>query len=114
MDKKTEAELEVTELKMLRFLLGVTRLDRIRNEHIRGTAHVRRFGDKAREARLRRDEEYVGRKMLEMDLPGRRRRGRPKRRFMDAVKEDMQMMGAVEEEVQDRAKWRRVIRCGDP
>ena len=113
--------MEVTEIKMLRFSLGVTRLDRIRNEHIRGTAHVRRFGDKAREARLRwfghvrrRDEEYVGRKMLEMDLPGRRRRGRPKRRFMDAVKEDMQMMGAVEEEVQDRARWRRVIRCGDP
>ena len=62
----------------------------------------------------RRDEEYVGRKMLEMDLPGWRRRGRPKRRFMDAVKEDMQMMGAVEEEVQDRARWRPVIRCGDP
>ena len=52
--------------------------------------------------------------MLELDMPGRRRRGRPKRRFVDAVKEDMQMMGAVEEEVQDRARWRRVIRCGDP
>ena len=52
--------------------------------------------------------------MLEMDLPGRRRRGRPKRRFMDAVKEDMKMMGGVEEEVQDRARRRRVIRYGDP
>ena len=27
---------------MLRFSLGVTRMDRIRNEFIRGTAHVRR------------------------------------------------------------------------
>ncbi|KAK2920086.1 hypothetical protein Q8A73_002290 [Channa argus] len=51
--KRQEAELEVAELKMLRFSLGVTRMDRIRNEYIRGTAHVRCFGDKVREARLR-------------------------------------------------------------
>ncbi|KAK3556504.1 hypothetical protein QTP70_008303 [Hemibagrus guttatus] len=38
---------------MLRFSLGVTRLDRIRNEFIRGTAHVGRLGDKVREDRLR-------------------------------------------------------------
>ncbi|KAK3507817.1 hypothetical protein QTP70_000891 [Hemibagrus guttatus] len=51
---------------MLRFSLGVTRLDRIRNEYIRGTAHVGRLGDKVREARLRwfghvqrRDSEYI-------------------------------------------------------
>ncbi|KAK3543779.1 hypothetical protein QTP70_027191, partial [Hemibagrus guttatus] len=51
--KRQESELEVAELKMLRFSLGVTRLDRIRNEYIRGTAHVGRLGDKDREARLR-------------------------------------------------------------
>ncbi|KAK3507291.1 hypothetical protein QTP70_013548 [Hemibagrus guttatus] len=51
--KTQESELEVAELKMLRFSLGVTRLDRIRNEYIRGTAHVGRLGDKVREARLR-------------------------------------------------------------
>ncbi|KAF7654083.1 hypothetical protein LDENG_00074760, partial [Lucifuga dentata] len=51
---------------MLRFSLGVTRMDRIRNEYIRGTAHVRCFGDKVREARLRwfghvqrRDSEHI-------------------------------------------------------
>ncbi|KAK3548387.1 hypothetical protein QTP70_012316 [Hemibagrus guttatus] len=51
--KRQESELEVAELKLLRFSLGVTRLDRIRNEYIRGTAHVGRLGDKVREARLR-------------------------------------------------------------
>ncbi|KAK3539481.1 hypothetical protein QTP70_008869 [Hemibagrus guttatus] len=51
--KRQESELELAELKMLRFSLGVTRLDRIRNEYIRGTAHVGRLGDKVREARLR-------------------------------------------------------------
>ncbi|KAK3548514.1 hypothetical protein QTP70_013360 [Hemibagrus guttatus] len=51
--KRQESELEVAELKMLRFSLGVTRLDRIRNKYIRGTAHVGRLGDKVRETRLR-------------------------------------------------------------
>ncbi|MCJ8732712.1 hypothetical protein PDJAM_G00214370 [Pangasius djambal] len=77
--KRQESELEVAELKMLRFSLGVTSLDRIRNEYIRGTAHVGHLGDKVREARLRwfghvqrRESEYVGRRMLDMELPGRR------------------------------------------
>ncbi|KAK3554768.1 hypothetical protein QTP70_033463, partial [Hemibagrus guttatus] len=51
--KRQESELEVAELKMLRFSLGVTRLDRISNEYIRGTAHVGCLGDKVREATLR-------------------------------------------------------------
>ncbi|KAK3513292.1 hypothetical protein QTP70_009791 [Hemibagrus guttatus] len=45
--KRQESELEVAELKMLRFSLGVTRLDRIRNEYTRGTAHVGRLGQAA-------------------------------------------------------------------
>ena len=50
--KRQEAEMEVAELKMLRFSLGVTRMDKIRNEYIRGTAQVGRFGEKTRDARL--------------------------------------------------------------
>ncbi|KAF7651093.1 hypothetical protein LDENG_00116160 [Lucifuga dentata] len=118
--KRQEAELEVAETKMLRFSLGVTRMDRIRNEYIRGTAHVRCFGDKVREARLRwfghvqRDSEHIGRRMLRLELPGRRPRGRPKRRFMDVVKEDMKLVGVREEEAEDRVRWKQMIRCGDP
>ena len=51
--KRQEAEMEVVELKMLRFSLGVTRMDEIRNEYIRGSAQVGRFGEKTRETRLR-------------------------------------------------------------
>ncbi|KAK3514245.1 hypothetical protein QTP70_011238 [Hemibagrus guttatus] len=119
--KRQESELEVAELKMLRFSLGVTRLDRIRNEYIRGTAHVGRLGDKVREARLRwfghvqrRESEYIGRRMLDMELPGRRQRGRPKRRYMDGINEDMKLVGASVEDAEDRDRWRAMIRCGDP
>ncbi|KAK3572429.1 hypothetical protein QTP86_032648 [Hemibagrus guttatus] len=119
--KRQESELEVAELKMLRFSLGVTRLDRIRNEYIRGTAHVGCLGDKVREARLRwfghvqrRDSEYIGRRMLDMELPGRRQRGRPKRRYMNGINEDMKLVGASVEDAEDRDRWREMIRCGDP
>ncbi|KAK3515237.1 hypothetical protein QTP70_012252 [Hemibagrus guttatus] len=102
--RRQESELEVAELKMLRFSLGVTRLDRIRNEYIRGTAHVGRLGDKVRETRLRwfghvqrRESEYIGRRMLDMELPGRRQRGRPKRRYMDGINEDMKLTQALAE-----------------
>ena len=96
--KKQVEEMEVAEIKMLRFtIMGVTKKDKIRNEHIRSTVKVERLGMKMREGRLRwyghvmrRDQEYVGRKMMEMELPGKRRRGRPKRRFLDVVKEDME------------------------
>ena len=110
--KRQEAEMEVAELKMLRFSLGVTRMDKIRNEYIRGTAQVGKFGEKTREARLRwyghlqrKDDGYFGRRMLRMELPGKRKRGRPKRRFMDVVKEDMAEVEVMEEDAVDRNNW---------
>ncbi|KAI5102348.1 hypothetical protein C0J45_7700, partial [Silurus meridionalis] len=97
LSKRQKVELEVAELKMLRFSLGVTTMDRIRNEFIRGTEHVGCFGDKVREVRLswfghvqRRYMGYIGRRMLRMKPPGRRKRGRPRRRVMDVVRENMQ------------------------
>ena len=91
------------------------------NEYIRGTAQVGKFGEKTREARLRwyghlrrKDDGYIGRRMLRMELPGKRKRGRPKRRFMDVVKEDMAEVEVTEEDTVDRRNWRKKIRCGDP
>ena len=56
-------------------------------------AQVTCFGYKVREAKLgwfgqRRDNEYIGGRMFKMELPGRRQRGRTKKRFMDVVRED--------------------------
>ena len=119
--KKQVEEMEVAEMKMLKFTLGVTRKDKIRNKHIRSTVKVERLGMKMRKGRLRwyghvmrRDQEYVGRKMMEMELPGKRRRGRPKRRFLDVVKEDMKKVGVKEMDIEDRKMWRMMICCGHP
>ena len=98
--KKQVEEMEVAKMEMLRFSMGVTRKDKIRNEYIRSTVKVERLGMKMREGRLRwykhvmrRDQEYVERKMMEMELPGKKKRGRPKRRFLDVVKKDMEEVG---------------------
>ena len=119
--KKQVEEMEVAEIKMLRFAMGVTRKDKIRNEYIRGLVKVEPLGMKMRERRLtwygyvmRRDQEYVGRRMMEMELPGKRKRGRPKRRFLDVIKEDMGKVGAREKDIENRTLWRNMIRCGYP
>ena len=116
--KKQVEEMEVAEMKIMRFAMGVTRKDKIRNEYIRGAVKVERLGMKTREGRLRwyghvmRDQEYVGRKMMEMELPGKRKRGRPKRRCLDVVKEDMKEVDAKETDVKDSTVWRMMICYG--
>ncbi|KAF7688951.1 hypothetical protein HF521_013758, partial [Silurus meridionalis] len=109
LSKRQEVELEVAELKILRCSLGVAKMNRIRNEFIRGTVHEGRFGDKVREVRLRwfghvqrRDMGYISRRMLRMETPGRRKRGRTRRRFMDVVRENMQVDGLKGADVKDR------------
>ena len=76
--------MEVAELKMVKWALGVTRKDKIRNGYVRGTAKIA-LGDKLWNARLRwyghvrrREEDYVGRRKMEMAVPGRRKRGKAK------------------------------------
>ena len=47
-------------------------------------------------------------------LPGKRKRGRPKRRFLDVVKEDMGKVGVKEMGIENRMVWRKMICCGYP
>lgn len=93
---------------------------RIRNEHIRGTTQADCCGDKVREAILgwfRRVQRsvcgYIGGKTLEVELPDKRSRRRPKRRCMDVLKKDMKLVSVREEDAEGRARWKRMIRCGE-
>ncbi|KAI5724950.1 hypothetical protein M8J77_009188 [Diaphorina citri] len=51
--KAEERKMEVTEMRMLRWMSGVTRMDRIRNEYIRGSVKVGPIGKKIQESRIR-------------------------------------------------------------
>ena len=112
--KAQEKKFDVAEMKILRWMSGVTKLDRIRNERNRGTTKVGEISKKVQESRLkwyghvlRREDEYVGKRVMGMEVPGKRKRGRPKRRWLDNIRNGL-------EDVQDRAKWRRLTDTSTP
>ena len=81
---------------MLRWMSGVTKLDRIKNERSRRTTKVGELSKKVQESRLkwyghvlRREEEYVGERVMAMEVLGKRRRARPKWRWLDNIKNDL-------------------------
>ena len=49
-----------------------------------------------------------------MEVPGKRRRGRPKRRWLDSIRNDLSERELPGEEAQDRVKWRCLIRKSTP
>ena len=98
--RRQEARLEVNEMRMQLWMCGVTRRDKIRNEHIRGTTRVVQECKKITEKRLkwyghvrRMKEEHIVRRIIDVDILGKRRRGRPNLRWQDACKRDMTEMG---------------------
>ena len=114
-------KMDVAEMKMLRWEIGLTRREKIWNEVVRVKLEVREISAKVKESRLqwywnvrRREESYVERRVMEMEIPGKRRRGRPGRRWMDNITEDMEEFSLKERDTGDRVKWRKRIRCGDP
>ena len=48
----------------------------------------------------------IGRRMRRMEMPGKRKRGRPKMRSMDEVRADMAWAEVTEEDTEDRTEWR--------
>ncbi|XGW02685.1 hypothetical protein V3C99_014597 [Haemonchus contortus] len=119
--KEVEARLSVMETKMLRGTAGVTRLDRISNDAIRERFGAAPIVDKMREARLRwyghtlRAKSGSVRKIsLNLDVSGKRSRGRPKQRWLDTLHEDLEGVNIHPDQAFNREKWRQRIRKADP
>jgi len=84
---------EVIEMRMLRWICGITRRCRVR---VRGTTKVADISKKIQENRLqwyghvmRRTNDYVVRRVMAMEVEGKGGRGRPRRKWMDRVKKDL-------------------------
>ena len=94
----------------------VTRRDKIRNEHIRGTTRVVQASKNITEKRLRwygharrMKEEHIVRRMLDVDIPGKRRRGRPNLRWKDSCKRDMTEVGVKEDNTTNRVESKKKL-----
>ena len=119
---KQEGQLEVAKMKRCRWTCGWTRRDRVRNERVRETLGVETIiTARCRRSQLRwfrhikrREGDYVGESVINMELPGRRRRGRPKRRWSDNIDGDLENIGAMREDAADREHWKRLTAAATP
>ena len=111
--KIQEKRIEVTEMRMIRWMCGATRkynnsgagFQKDHREKIELVRHV-----------MRSDGEHILRKVLRADIPGKRKRGRPKTRWKVACQRDLKSTGLRAGEETDRAMWRRklISHTGDP
>ena len=85
---------------------------------MKGTAKIAKLGDKLWNARLnwyrhlKRREDYMRKRMMEMAVPGRKNRGRPRKRWMNLAREDVERVGAKEGDQVNRVKWKILLHCG--
>ncbi|VDP02237.1 unnamed protein product [Heligmosomoides polygyrus] len=110
--KEVETRLSVMETKMLRWTAGIKRMDRIRNDAIRQKFGVAPIADKMREARLRwyghvlgGKEDTVRKIGLELEVSGKRPRGRPKQRWSDTSALRQKILGRLKPKI-----YRAVVR----
>ncbi|VDO19755.1 unnamed protein product [Heligmosomoides polygyrus] len=105
------------ETKMLWWTAGVTRLDRVGKRQRFGVAPI---AEKLREARfrwyghvLRANDNTVRKICLNLGVPGKRPRGRPKQCWLDVLHLDLKM-AVHPDQAFGRENWRHHIRRADP
>ena len=106
-------------MRMLRWARGKTRLDHIRNEDIRKEPHIKPVETFLENKRLkwfghclRREPSHICAKSLRLEVSGRRRRGRSKKRRRDKIKEDMERYRLTEDMARYGNYWMTKIVAG--
>ena len=111
----------VLEMKCLRSLVRVSRMDRVRNEEVRMRAGIERDLASRADQRIlgwfghveRMDEYRMARRVLMAEVTAGRVRGRPRLVWMDGVKEALGNRGmtveAARQCAKDRKKWRALV-----
>ena len=106
---------------MLSRIKGIQLRDKVTSVDIRKELGVNSIKEKVRELRLRwyghmqrMEENNEVRAIVEMMVPGKRPGGRPRGRWMDCVRRDMQALRITPEEAQDRTFWKSRIRAAEP
>ena len=106
-------------MRMLRRIKGVTLKEK--SENIRKELGIDDINENVREIRMRwyghlmrMEEESPVKKVMKAEVKGRRPRGRPRKRWKDNVKQDMEHFQVRAEDTEDRHLWRRKTKAADP
>ena len=114
-------KVNVLEMKCLRSLVGVSRMDRVMNEEVRRRAGIEKELESRADQRVlkwfghveRMDEYRMARRVLMAEVSGGRIRGRPRLGWMDGVNValDNRVMSvkAARQCAKDRKEWRALV-----
>lgn len=97
--------------------MGVTRLDKIPNDYIRRNMQVTPIDMTIRQQRFswfghiyRAQKNTVASMANNLDVEGKRPRGRPKQRWSDTIAKDLKELAMKPTDALDRLKWRKHIK----
>ena len=110
--------LEVTEMKMARWMCGVSLREQKTSKEIRDRLGIEQIGEVLRKSRLRwyghvmRKNDNDGVKQCTLlEVQGKGPRGGTWKTWDKTVREDMKRKGLKEEDAVDRKRWRKGIDC---
>ena len=112
-------KISACEMRMLRYCLKISLEEHRTNEDIRKEANVIDITTLMRRRRLewfghvyRRKENEDIKRVYNLKVRGKRKRGRPKHRWKDTIKKDMSLCNLQEGDADDRVRWRSLIELG--
>jgi len=116
--KENVVALQRAEMRIIRWMCGIKLKDRFPSKELRERLGIDDVALVLRQYKLRwyghvlqkEDDDWV-KKCMEYEVEGLRPRGRPKRTWREAVKEDCQARNLnTEDGTVDRSKWRKLIK----
>ena len=116
MKQKDEMLMNKTEMRMLRWIRGVSLREHKGNGDIREAPTFQPITTHLMQKRLRwyghvsrRDDSHMTRTVLDMVVEGVRPRGRPTLRCIDTIRRDIEKSGLTDVNILDRKNWRLAV-----
>ena len=108
--------LERTEMRMVRWMCGVSLRDRVLSAELRERMGIESVSDAAKRNRLRwlghdlrKDDDDRVKKTMSFEVEGKRGRERPMMTWSQVVEKEMRECGLKREDKKDRERWRRLL-----
>ena len=120
MTAEQSGRLERTEMRMVRWMCGVSLRDRVPSAELRERMGIESVSDAVKRNRLRwlghvlqKDDDDWVKKIMSFKVEGKRGWGRPRMTWSQVVEKDMRECGLKREDVKGRERWRMLL-CRAP